>query len=137
MSIVQCLICGMNVPKHFWHMTVFTVSFLLNRTPSRSLQGKTPLHLLQPNFTLFFILPRLFGYTYFVHNRLLTRTKFDDKAVCCVFLVYSTMSKRYRCYDTVSQRLYHSLDVTFWKMFHSLQVLFAYRASMWQLFLPT
>ena len=32
MSIVRCLLRGMNVPKHFWHMTILTAAFLLNRT---------------------------------------------------------------------------------------------------------
>ena len=36
-SIVRCLLRGMNVPKYFWHITVLTAAFLLNRTPSRSL----------------------------------------------------------------------------------------------------
>ena len=68
MSIVRCLLRGMNVPKLFWHMAVLTAAFLLNRTPSRSLQGKTPLHLLQPDSILFPILPRVFGCTCFVQS---------------------------------------------------------------------
>ena len=55
----------------------------------------------------------MFGCTCFVQNRLPTCTKLDDKAVCCIFLGYSTISKGYRCYDSVSQCLYHSLDITF------------------------
>ncbi|GFY92658.1 hypothetical protein Acr_08g0010540 [Actinidia rufa] len=35
----SCLLRGMNVPKYFWHMAILTATFLLNRTPSRSLQG--------------------------------------------------------------------------------------------------
>ncbi|GFZ15872.1 ARF-GAP domain 2 [Actinidia rufa] len=47
------------------------------------------------------------------NNILSTHIQLDDKAVRCVFLGYSTVSKGYCCYDTISQRLYHSLDVTF------------------------
>ncbi|GFS44584.1 hypothetical protein Acr_00g0091130 [Actinidia rufa] len=48
MTVVRCLLCGMHVPKHFWDMAVLTATYLLNRTPSRILLGKAPLHLLQP-----------------------------------------------------------------------------------------
>ena len=40
MSIVRCLLCGMHVPKSYWHMVVFTAVYLINRTPSRVLHGK-------------------------------------------------------------------------------------------------
>ncbi|GFY91383.1 hypothetical protein Acr_07g0015790 [Actinidia rufa] len=113
MSVVRCLLRGMGVPKHFWHMAVLTATYLINRTPSRVLQGKAPLHILQPTSTLFSIIPRVFGCTCFVQNRSPTRTKLDDKAIRCIFLGYSSMSKGYRCYDLITRYMYHSLDVTF------------------------
>ncbi|GFZ19759.1 hypothetical protein Acr_28g0004640 [Actinidia rufa] len=61
MSVVRCLLRGMGVPKYFWHMAVLTATYLINRTPSRILQGKTPLHILQPANTRFLIIPRIFG----------------------------------------------------------------------------
>ncbi|GFS31834.1 hypothetical protein Acr_00g0019430 [Actinidia rufa] len=73
--------------------SILTATYLINRTPSRVLQGKAPLHILQPASTLFPIIPRVFECTCFVHNRSPTRTKLDDKAVRCVFLGYSSMSK--------------------------------------------
>ncbi|GFZ04975.1 hypothetical protein Acr_17g0005470 [Actinidia rufa] len=108
----RCLLRGMGVLKYFWHMVVRTATYLINWTPSRVLQGKAPLHILQPTSTLFPIIPRVFGCTCFVQNRSLTRTKLDDKAVRCIFLGYSSMSKGYRCYDPVTRYMYHSLDVT-------------------------
>ncbi|GFY90804.1 hypothetical protein Acr_07g0010010 [Actinidia rufa] len=43
MSIVKCLLRGMNVPKHFWHMVVLTPAFLVplagyykNRLPAHT-----------------------------------------------------------------------------------------------------
>ena len=62
----------MNVPKYFWHMIVLTITYLINRTPSRVLQGKAPLHVLKPNGTLFPILPRVFGCACFIQNKSLT-----------------------------------------------------------------
>ena len=94
-------------------MVVLTATYLINRTPTRVLHGKAPLHILQPTSTLFPILPCVFGCTCFVQVRSPTRTKLDDKAVRCVFLGYSSMSKGYRCYDHITCHMYHSLDVTF------------------------
>ncbi|GFS34988.1 hypothetical protein Acr_00g0037170 [Actinidia rufa] len=113
MSVVRCLLRGMGVPKYFWHMAVLTATYLINRTPSRVLQGKAPLHILQPTSTLFPIILRVFGCTCFVQNRSPTHTKLDDKAVRCIFLGYSSMSKGYRCYDPATRHMYHSFDVTF------------------------
>ncbi|GFZ09750.1 hypothetical protein Acr_21g0003490 [Actinidia rufa] len=52
---------GMGVPKHFWYMVVLVATYLINQTPSWVLQGKAPLHILQPASILFIILPRVFG----------------------------------------------------------------------------
>ena len=46
MSVVRCLLRGMGLPKHFWHLAVFIATYLINRTPSRVLNGKTPLYVL-------------------------------------------------------------------------------------------
>ena len=46
MFVVRCLLCGMNVPKYFWHMAVLTATYLINRTPSRVIDGKAPLYIL-------------------------------------------------------------------------------------------
>ena len=94
MSVVRCLLCGMGVPKYFWHMAVLTATYLINRTPSYVLQGKAPLHVLKPDCTLFPIVPRVFGCTCFVQDRSPTRTKLDAKAVRCVFLGCSSHVKR-------------------------------------------
>ncbi|GFY97530.1 hypothetical protein Acr_12g0000710 [Actinidia rufa] len=113
MTVVRCLLCGMHVPKHFWDMAVLTATYLLNRTPSRILLGKAPLHLLQLDCTLFPILPRVFGCTCFVQNRSPSCSKLDDKAFRCVFLGYSFLSKGYRCYDPLTSHMHNSFDVTF------------------------
>ena len=76
-------------------MAVLTATYLMNRTLSRVLHGKAPLHVLKSDATLFPILPQVFGCTYFVQNRSPTRTKLNNKVVRCIFLGYSSMSKGY------------------------------------------
>ena len=115
MSIVRCLLCGMHVPKSYWHMAVLTMVYLMNHTPSRVSHGTTPLQFLKPDCALFQILSHMFGCTCFVQNRSPTCTKLDNKFIRCIFLGYSTVSKAYRCYDLISHHLYHSLDVTFFE----------------------
>ena len=115
MSIVRCLLCGMHVPKSYWHMAVLTAVYLMNRTPSWVLHGMAPLQLVKPKCTLFSILSRVFGCTCFVQDRSPHHTKLDNKSIRCIFLGYSAISKAYNCYDTVSRHLYHSLDVTFFE----------------------
>ncbi|GFZ14618.1 hypothetical protein Acr_24g0008080 [Actinidia rufa] len=61
MSVVRCLLRSMGVPKYFWHMAVLTATYLINWTSSRVLQGKAPLHILQPTSTLFPIIPASLG----------------------------------------------------------------------------
>ncbi|XP_059627559.1 uncharacterized protein LOC132270389 [Cornus florida] len=113
MSVVRCLLSGMHVPKFYWHMAILIAVFLINRTPSRVLGGKVALQILQPDYTLFHLLPCVFGCTCFVHNRSPSHHKLDDKSIRCIFLGYYAMSKGYRCYDPMTKHMYHSLDMTF------------------------
>ncbi|XP_059629691.1 uncharacterized protein LOC132272588 [Cornus florida] len=39
MSVVRCLLSGMNVPKLYWYIEVLRATFLINRTPSKVLNG--------------------------------------------------------------------------------------------------
>lgn len=77
-------------------MVVLTAVYLINGIPSRVLQGLTPFQVLRPDSTMFPLLPHVFGCTCFVQNRSPTRTKLDDKAIHCIFLGYSSLSKGYR-----------------------------------------
>ena len=104
-------------------MAVLTVTYLINRTPSRVLAGKAPLHALKPSSTLFSLLPQVFGCTCVVQNRSPNCTILDNKAIRCVFLGYSSMPKGYRCYDPATCHVYHSLDVTFLETVPFFQVL--------------
>ena len=95
--------------------------------PSKVLSFVTPLQ----KFQEFFPHSRLgahfplcvFGSTVFVHTHGPKRNKFDPRALKCVFLVYSSTQKGYKCYDPISQKLYVSLDVTFFEHtpYYSLQ----------------
>ena len=83
--------------------------------PSSVLQGEIPYSVLFPTKSLFPIEPRIFGNTYFVCDVRPHLTKLDPKSLKCVFLGYSRLQKRYRCYCPTLNRYLVSTDVTFLK----------------------
>ena len=106
----RALMLHMHVPKMFCSHGVLSAAYLINRLPSRVLQFKSPLEVLQkqpPNLSHL----RVFGCTYFVHIQNLHRDKLDPRAAKCVFLGYSSTHKGYKCYHPPSKKLLISRDV--------------------------
>jgi len=82
----------MNVPKPFWSHRVLIATHLINRLPSRVLDFKSPLEVLQerqPDLTHL----KVFGCTCYVHLLATLHDKLDPKAVKCIFLGYSKTKK--------------------------------------------
>lgn len=97
------------LPKEFWAEAVSTAAYLVNRSPTRSLQttpeeawtGKKPdlQHL------------RIFGSLALVHVPKQRRKKFDAKSQKAVFVGYADGTKGYRVYDPVKRSVQISRDV--------------------------
>ena len=104
------------LPVHFWPEAIATATYLTNRLPTKILKFQTPLATLN-NFThvpsSHSLPPRIFGCVVYVHLSSRVRTKFEPRAVRCVFLGYGTTQKGYRCYDPVHHRLYTTMDCDF------------------------
>ena len=81
--------------------------------PSSVLHAQIPHSLLFPNQPLYFLPPRVFGCTCFVHILTLGQDKLSVKATKCIFLGYSRLQKGYRCYSPQTHRYFLSADVTF------------------------
>jgi hypothetical protein len=108
----RAIMLQMNVPKHFWSYGILTVVYLVNRLPSRVLEFKSPLEVLQnkvPDISHI----KVFGCTCFMHLSATHRDKLDPRASKCIFLGYSTTQKGYKCYDPLLKKLYVSRDVRF------------------------
>ena len=104
-----------NVPFRFWGDVVLTTCYLINRMPSSVLHDQIPLSLLFPDQPLYFLPPRVFGCTCFVHILTPGQDKLSAKAMKCLFLGYSRLQKGYRCYSLETHRYFISADVTFFE----------------------
>jgi hypothetical protein len=79
----------MNVSKGFWSYGVLTTTYLLNRLPSRVLDFKFSLEVLQDKIPDVSHI-KVFGCTCFMHLPATHRDKLDLRAIKCIFLDYST-----------------------------------------------
>nr|CAN76133.1 hypothetical protein VITISV_036298 [Vitis vinifera] len=104
-----------NVLFRFWGDVVLTACYLINRMPSSVLHDQIPHSLLFPDQPLYFLPPRVFGCTCFVHILTPKQDKLSAKAMKCLFLGYSRLQKGYRCYSLETHRYFISADVTFFE----------------------
>ena len=79
------------------------------------LHDQIPHFLLFPDQPLYFLPPRVFGCTCFVHTLTPGQDKLSAKAMKCLFLGYSRLQKGYRCYSLKTHRYFISADVTFFE----------------------
>ncbi|RVW22259.1 Retrovirus-related Pol polyprotein from transposon TNT 1-94 [Vitis vinifera] len=111
----RTLLLHSNVPFPFWGDAVLTACYLINRMPSSVLHDQIPHSLLFPDQPLYFLPPRVFGCTCFVHILTPGQDKLSAKAMKCLFLGYSRLQKGYRCYSLETHRYFISADVTFFE----------------------
>ncbi|RVX10963.1 Retrovirus-related Pol polyprotein from transposon RE1 [Vitis vinifera] len=79
------------------------------------LHSNIPHSLLFPDQPLYFLPPRVFGCTCFVHILTPGQDKLSAKAMKCLFLGYSRLQKGYCCYSLETHRYFISADVTFFE----------------------
>jgi len=77
-----------NVPKSYWGEAVLTAAHMINRLPSRVLENKSPIEILNSFYphlkTSNGLIPRIFGCTAFVHVHNQHRGKLDPRAIKCL-----------------------------------------------------
>ena len=101
------------LPESFWAEAVNTAVYLHNRSPTRSLEGKTPYEAwngTKPDLSNL----RVFGCDAYLHVSEEKRTKLESKALKCVHLGYViNTTKMWRLWDTAGRRVIRGSNVRF------------------------
>ena len=109
---VRSMLADSRLPHRFWAEALSTAAYLLNQSPTKTLDGKTPFQAWygkKPNVNHL----RVFGCFAYIHIPKDERKKLDPKAKKCTFLGYGTSRKGYRLYDWKTSSIIHSRDVVF------------------------
>jgi hypothetical protein len=109
---VRSMLADSRLPHRFWAEALATAAYLINRSPTKTLDGKTPFQAWygkKPNVNHL----RVFGCSAYIHVPKDERKKLDPKAKKCTFLGYGTSRKGYRLYDWKTSSIVHSRDVVF------------------------
>lgn len=111
-EMARCLMKSKKVPGEFWGEAVRTAVYLLNRAPTRSLQGRTPYEAWYNKKPKVHHL-RTFGCVAHVKKVGPGISKLSDRSTMMVFIGYETRTKGYRFYEPVTKKLHISRDVMF------------------------
>ncbi|KAF3771649.1 Retrovirus-related Pol polyprotein from transposon TNT 1-94 [Nymphaea thermarum] len=113
LNVTRAIMFQRHVPKRYWGDALLTSAHLINRMPTRVLDGQSPYSILWPTQNPWPLTPRVFGCSCFVHNHSPTLKKLDPRSIKVVFLGYSSTQKGYKCVDPTTSKVYVSRDVTF------------------------
>jgi hypothetical protein len=111
-STTQSMLKAMGVPARFWGEAVSTAVYLLNRSPTKSVDGKTPFEVwygYKPDVSYL----RVFGCIAHVKVTKPHLSKLVDRSTLMVFLGYEPGSAAYRVFDPARNRVHITRDVVF------------------------
>ena len=109
--MAQALLKQRGVPAVFWGEAVVSAVYILNRSPTKALDGRTPYeawHVRKPAVSHL----RVFGCLVFA-KELGHISKLDDRSTPGVFIGYAEGSKAYHILDPKTQRVRTAHDVVF------------------------
>lgn len=111
---VRCMLIESGLHPSFWAEAAATAAFILNRTPKKSLNGRTPYKVWEgkkPDLSFL----RVFGSKALAYVPKKDRLKLDPKATECRMLGYSSDQKAYRLYELKTGKIICSQDVKFFE----------------------
>ena len=112
LGMARSMMKGMKLPGWFWGEAVTTAVYILNRSPTRSVEGMTPFEAwygTKPPVHFF----RVFGCVAHVKTAGGHQRKLDDRSTPMVFVGYEPCSKAYRFYNPDTKRVVISRDAVF------------------------
>ncbi|KAJ4717094.1 Retrovirus-related Pol polyprotein from transposon TNT 1-94 [Melia azedarach] len=112
LNIARSMLKSKRLPKEFWAEAVSTAVYLSNRSPTRSVWGKTPQEAWcgRKHDISHFRVFRSIAHVRIPDER---RTKLDDKSDSFIFIDYNSSSKGYKSYNPNNKKIVISRDVIF------------------------
>ncbi|KAI3521421.1 hypothetical protein L1887_10887 [Cichorium endivia] len=120
MNVARSLLFQSGLPLNLWGETILTATFLINRTPTSVLNGKSPFEMIynvEPNFDFL----RVFGCLCFA-TKLNNSDKFASRSEKCVLIGFSNVKKGYKLLSLDDKSVFFSRDVRFYESVFPLKL---------------
>lgn len=112
LEVARALRFQASLPLEFWGECVHAAVYLINRTSSQLLGGKS-LHEVLYSYVPSLNILRVFGCLCYAHNKPRKKDKFASRSRKCVFLGYPFGKKGWKVMDLETHELFVSRDVRF------------------------
>ncbi|KAL4355240.1 hypothetical protein GQ457_06G015480 [Hibiscus cannabinus] len=112
LAVARALFFQARVPTRFWGDCVLTATYVINRLPSKVLDGKSPYELLNSCMPSYSHL-KVFCCLCFVSTLKASRDKFTERALAGVFIGYAPGTKGYKVYILQTHTIVVSRNVIF------------------------